>query len=770
MKNISTSIVTAGLIGGGFLNIGWAESTIHDTYTGFELSEQVVLPEAEIHPSLWFRTSEVSSLIEKRTADTYIRSVWEKVASSPFLLATLPEVPDLEDDKTTIHRYYGDLTQIAFFNAFLYQVGEVDQKPAYLATAKEALLRGYEGPMYEMDPVIKGTAVDEIYQAVWSQSFAAAYDMTQPGLTESEDRQIREILARHAQYIYDNLYSWIGKGKHGPHNHLSKPAWGLGTLALCLSDHEDARSWLRRAVEATNHNTRNFFGEDGIYREGSHYYIFSLINFLPFLYHYEHISGVEAFAAFQPAFEWPILIRNGKGWIPNQEDSYIRPFPSQLIAGAYRDAPTRLHTSAPLSSILQWNFENTDYGPFDSAEASTGFNYTGASWDYPKPLIEFLCYEAGIEAVAPDLEPTVFLPSGQTLFRNDWSFASPDHRYLLFQGVAEAKNHEHYEHLSFILQAENQMMSSDSGYSRKSYGEAIRTEWYRTPEAHNVVMVNGQAPMDRGNDVTPESRYRLVSPFFACEMKTAPYAAGGTHRRLVAFLDKRWFGIVDQVELPEVGEISVVMHGGRAQLEQVGNRALWSYEQDVYGPAATLGQWFFGQGFQFEQKMGELTYIKGDYAAFPYSVNTNQGTSAFALSILDPASNRETLSEFSVDAMEGDRIAVRGPTTRIMANGSGDQWVEGDLDSDGLLAVVWTDGSASSRVAMAGGRRLRLGDRLSIELSSSAAIATELGSEADSITVYLSDDLEIDAKITASGLSWKGLLKPGRQEIQLVRR
>lgn len=765
MKSFRKQIAIPGLILGTFLQIGCKESARHDNYTGFELSEQVVLPEVEVHPSLWFQADEVAGLIEKRTVDAHAHSVWQELVSSPFLLAALPEVPTVDDDKATIHGYYGDLTQIAFYNAFMYQVGESDRKAAFLATARAALQRGYEGPLYELDPIVRGTPVDEIYQGSWAQNFAAAYDMIQPGLTESEDREIREILIRHAQYIYDNLYSWADS----PHNHLSKPGWGLGTLALCLSDHENARDWLHRAVEATNQNTRYFFGEDGIYREGTHYYTFSLINFLPFLYHYRNVSGVAVFEGYQPAFEWPIFIRNGKGWIPNQEDSYIRPFPSQLMAGAYRDAPTRLHSSAPFSSILQWNFENTDLGPFDAAEATTGYNYTGATWDYPKPLIEFLCYEPGIEAVAPDVGPTVFLPSGQTVFRNDWSFASPSHRTLLFLGVAEADNHQHFEHLSFILQAENQMMSSDSGYSRGSYAGPERTSWYRTPEAHNVVMVNGQAPADRAVDQTPDSSFRLTSPFFACEIKAAPYAAGGEHQRLIAMISDQWFAVVDQVDLPSEGEIAVVMHGGRAQLEQVANRSLWSYEDDVYGPAATLGQWFFGEDFQFEEKMGELTYIKGDYAAFPYWVNTRTGKSAFALGILYPVSEPESLADFSTDSLENDRVAVRGATTRVMANGSGARWTQGDLESDGRLAVVWTNETGPGRFALAGGRYLRQADHFSVELSSSAAVAVEIGSEADSITVYLSEDPGISAKISVDGLSWEGSLKPGRQEISLAR-
>jgi len=765
MRSLSAWIPVAVAVMGVFPGAALAQGSKYDTYTGFELPGPVVLPEEEIHPGLWFGSDGIPSLVAKKTADAYARSVWREVESSPYLLADLPSVPGLDDDKVTVHRYYGDLTRIAFYNALLYQIGEAENRPAYLATARAALLRGYEGPLYQLDPNLKGTAVDEIYQGVWAQNFASAYDLVQPGLEAGEDREIRGMLARHARYLYDNLYSWASS----PHNHLSKPAWGLGTLALCLSSHENARKWLHRAVEAANRNTRYFFGRDGLYREGAHYYVFSLINFVPFLYHYRNVSGVNAFEAFQPAFEWPILIRNGKGWIPNLEDSYLKPFPSQLVAGAYLDSPTRLHSTASLGSILQWNFEHTDFGPFDAAEASKGFNYTGASWDYPRPLIEFLCYQPGIRGVAPDIEPTVFLPSGQTVFRNDWSFASPGHRYLLFQGVAEADNHQHFEHLSFILQAENQMMSSDAGYSRRSYGEAIRREWYRTPEAHNVIMVDGRAPVDRADNATPESRFRLVSPFFACEMKAAPYASGGGHHRLIAFVDRQWFGIVDRVELPVEGEIEVVMHGGRAGLESKGNRSLWSYGQDAYGPPATLAQWFFGEGFRYEERMGELTYIKGDYAAFPYWVNAKRGTAAFSLSVLDPVPDSGSGLDFTVDALEGDRLAVRCPGRWIIANGTGLRWAMGELESDGLLAVLWMGGSAPTRMAMAGGKYLRLTDRIEIELSSPAAMAVEFGAPADSMIITLSEGPGIEAAISMGPLSWKGSLYSGRQVIVLDR-
>ena len=99
-------------------------------------------------------------------------------------------------------------------------------------------------------------------------------------------------------------------------------------------------------------------------------------------------------------------------------------------------------------------------------------------------------------------------------FANTWKTGDPAGRYLLFQGVAEADNHEHYEHLSFIITAENQMMASDGGYTRKSYGEKMRTEWYKQAAAHNVVTLNGKAPVDPEENVTPTSRHRIDTSFF----------------------------------------------------------------------------------------------------------------------------------------------------------------------------------------------------------------------------------------------------------------
>src|SRR5690606_7238125 len=188
-------------------------------------------------------------------------------------------------------------------------------------------------------------------------------------LEAEEDREIRARLAREANYIYEHLTEWAPR----PHNHLSKPAWGLASAALALSSHPDAGRWLSEALHQVGRTTRYFFSADGIYREGSHYYLFSLVDLIPFLYHYKNVSGVDLFRAYRPAFEWPLYVRNGRGWMPNIGDAYIKPTPLHLVAGAYMDVPSPLHPKASLGNHFQWSYFASDRGPWGLD------SYTGAS-------------------------------------------------------------------------------------------------------------------------------------------------------------------------------------------------------------------------------------------------------------------------------------------------------------------------------------------------------------------------------------------------------
>lgn len=676
-----TSVIGLPSTGNGGSNF---DQSKYRTYDGFTVAADPVLPPHEIHPCLWFKQTEIETLVKKRNADDYSRGLWRHISQDALLTQPLPKPPGANDGHR-VQNYYAMMSRLAQVNALMSLIGEKAEQEQYRSRAVAALKRAYDGPIYNMDP--KTSSVEAIWRGTWAQNYAAAYDWVQSSLSPADDQFIRARLAKEAQYISDHLYVWATS----PHNHLSKPAWGLGTLALTLSDHPDAKLWLATAIKAANQNTKYFFSADGIYREGPHYLLFSAINFIPFLYHYRNVSGVDNFGVFQPVFETIIATRNGKGWLPNLYDSYIKPFPSILVAAPYMTHTTELNPDAKLGNLLQWNSHNTDFAVFGKAQEQTGFNYTGDSLGYDLEVDEFLTYDPSILPIAPSISPTIFLKGGQTVFRNDWSFNDPKTRYLLFQGVPLADNHFHHDHLSFIIEAENQMMASDSGYSRKDYHDPIRTQWYITPEAHNVVTADGQAPIDTADNVTPISRDSLDTPFFAFQEKEAPYPNQALQKRAIAFPGKDYYVVIDQLTAPQKVNYELSLHGGRGEMQSDGNRRVWTYTNDRYGSAAKLAAWLLSDGATLKDKEGEITYIRGDYAKFGYVTAAQTASDTTFMQILIPLSTTARLpivTDQSGKSVIAATVEMNGLTDAFVAQRGQGMTKVGDLETDGRFA--WT--------------------------------------------------------------------------------
>ncbi|MEM7457200.1 MAG: heparinase II/III family protein, partial [Planctomycetota bacterium] len=651
---MKTLIATACLL---VSTLAYADDGVnYHSYNGFTCDPVPKLPDSETHPSLWFRAGDVAAMRAKKDQGPQAARLWNDVVDSEYLSMEFLPVPAADDDKKPIHQYYGFMSQAAKYSGFMIWMSESDvAKQHWVERTTALLLRAYDGPIYELDPKQKGGPTDEIYLGTWIQNYVSAYDWVQPFLSPEQDEAIRARLIRQADWMGRNIYEWTSR----PHNHLSKPAWGLGSAALALCEEEEAYSWLGVALAAGNDNTRYFFSADGIYREGSHYLCFSWTNFLPFMIHYRNVSGVNQFEDYQPVMEWGVAARNSRGWLPNIEDSFIRPFPGHMAAAMYKDTPTHLHSSAPLAEIMMWAWNTTEYAPFEAYLERTTFNWTGATWDYTLALDEYLTYDPTIASTPPDVSPTVFLDGGQSMFRNTWETSNPQGRYLLFQGVAEADNHQHYEHLSFIISAENQMMAADGGYTQKGYSDSMRTDWFMQAEAHNVVTLNGSAPVDAAENVTPDSRYRIDTDFFDFEEKEAPYPNGGKLRRAIAFPGESYFVVADIVSSPEAAEAVAILHGGRGSMEGDGNYRVWTFENDDYGPAAHLHAWTFGSAddFRIENAEGEITYLKGDFALYPYTQSKGTGTEQVFLQVLFPSAAGIEAPQVSSER-NGEQIVV----------------------------------------------------------------------------------------------------------------
>jgi hypothetical protein len=141
--------------------------------------------------------------------------------------------------------------------------------------------------------------------------------------------------------------------------------------------------------------------------------------------------------------------------------------------------------------------------------------------------------------VAP-VEHSVSLPaSGFTVMRSGQT-------YMLINHGSYADGHTHDDALSFQLHAFGWPLAIDSGIGL-TYDDPLHRTWYVTPEAHNMLTVDGVA-IDRraaeGKEVIWQSDARL--DYFAATHHG--YAAAGiVHRRQVMFVKPDYFIVYDVV-------------------------------------------------------------------------------------------------------------------------------------------------------------------------------------------------------------------------------
>jgi hypothetical protein len=326
-------------------------------------------------------------------------------------------------------------------------------------------------------------------------------------------------------------------------------------------------------------------------------------------------------------------------------------------------------------------------------------NYTGASWDYPLEIDELLTHDATLRPVAPDAVPNVFLAGGQTVLRNGWEPESAhQQRYLLFHGVTVADNHNHDDPLSFILQAEGQLMCSDSGYSRGTYAGAERTAWYNTAAAHNTLTFDGQ-PVDRAaTNATPPVSFRVDQPGLAGEEKSAFFAGQATWHRAIFSIAGDYYAIIDRVDVRQPGAVQSFLHGGRGAFTRgsTDGERTWTYSADRYGPAARLRCWIAAPGATTMVKQGELTYIKGDYATYPYLETTAARFSSPWITLLKPAAVNESaafsVTDHSNDSLSAFVVITGDHRTLIAARPKDSAVIALDgVETDALLVVVRGD-------------------------------------------------------------------------------
>ena len=607
-KSIKYCLILTVLI----INILKSQS-MYTTYSGFTTPTTPVLPSGELHPSLFFKLSDINEIKNRASLNSYFSSIWASITSNVKTYKS----------KTASAMDESDRPRMAKYCAFAWIInGDTTAKQK----AIDALMIAFDNIPQTTTAADFGGNYDEIYRATWLQNYCEAYDWIYSQLTPAQDQTIRGKLLYHTMILKDNMVDSI-KYAPRPHNHRSKPAYAIGTACLTFSNDSRASGWLQFVLTQINTVTAYQFSADGIYREGGHYDLYAAVNAIPFLWHYKNVSGVDLFAINQPMFEWPLAARMGQGWLPMFEDSYLKPFPTHMVARAYTNSSSYLNPTVKFSELLQWHFFNTNI--FDPA-------YTGASNDVCWDIDEYLLYDNTINQTAPSVSPSIDMKWGETILRKSWNYKDHSNRYLVFNGVAEADNHNHPDQLTFNIEAENSVMASNCGYGPAGSSDPNRNNWYLTPEANNGIIVDSTASIDSAVNVTPNSRHFISGTNYNYIEKEISYANGADWKRGISFPHQNYW-IVNDIVRSSASTTSILTLHSRGTIALAGNNAGWTTPQDIFGSKALFDSYIYSSAnSSLLTQPGFISPFWGYEDTVSYISVSNKDTASMFLSVLYP--------------------------------------------------------------------------------------------------------------------------------------
>lgn len=629
---------------------------------GFVVPTEPVLPSSETHPSLYFHSDGVPVLKDRMTEPAYAE-FWQDVVQQVNTFKPTDPAFQNENARPKMAK------TLAFWWLLTEDIEARDK-------AVDALMVAWDGV-----PQTGEKPYDEIYRATWLQNYCAAYDWVHDQLTAEEDSTIRSKIAEETQFLRDNLTDGIRMAPR-PHNHRSKPAWAICTAALTLSEHPNAADWLEYGLTQVNTVTEFQFTEDGIYREGGHYWVYSAVNFIPFLWHYYNVSGVDLFPYYEPAFTWTVAARTGQGWIPNFEDSNVKPAPTHMVATAYRNTSTPFHDSASLAEILQWNYW--------SANVFTT-SYTGATKDVTWEIDNFILYDSTIEPVMPNCHPTIKLDGGQVIFRNRWE-GGEGHRYMAFHGPSPGDNHDHPDQLNYVIEADQGFVMPDAGYGPDGFSDDRRNTWYVTSKAHNIITANFYTPTFIPSQVTPPTPYFITSDFFSFAEKQMAFAVfpGLVHRRGIAYIGGDYWIVTD---LLTGGSSSVLYRSylhGRGTFDREANRVSWTSPLNKYGTPVRMDGFLFPPDKDISEDTGYISMF-WDEGTYTYVFMDQQATDATFMNILVPAkpsANMADVMDLSGLDFQAAKVTSGDTTDIVLVQHVSQEMSAGDVTTEGTFGWI----------------------------------------------------------------------------------
>jgi len=539
-----------------------------------------------VHPRVYVTDKELAEL--RLRARTSHRELWQQAIRHLRALAADPPPPPAE-----ARRQQNDVAIAIAEAAFVYKIeGDrkyLDAARRYMDAAVSYDIWGYASNK----PNVDLAAGHLLYGLGWG------YDLLYNDLSPAERARYRDKLISQARLLADYFKPKEGKTFAYSQNHTFIPIAGLGVAAYALYDETpEAPAWasLSRAIFDRVLAT---YSQDGYYYEGFEYWIFAT----PWLIHYldaqRHATGEDLYD--QPGFR---LMHQYVAHSMLPGGDYVFDF-GDIFEGPL----TRAHLGAEYPRTHPQGHFNTNYNllyrlaqRFQNGEAQGVADWLKQFGQVnAEDFWSLIWYDAKLKAVPIEKQTTwhYFPDSDVFYWRSDWSKAAtafafksgpPEghHTTALLKQFPDwrlSSGHAHPDANSFIIFAQGQYLTGDSGYA----GVPMT-------EHHNTLLVDGkgQGNEGEGHDVFAGVSYELLDHIRITEVKVMPdevmvrgdAAAAyppplGLTRftRDFVFRPGNGFVVTDDVETTRPAELSFLLHADQKITKL--NDHLFSVDCDV---------------------------------------------------------------------------------------------------------------------------------------------------------------------------------------------
>lgn len=465
--------------------------------------------------------------------------------------------------------------------------------------------------------------------------------------------------------------------------------------------------------------------DDGWFTDSQgHYLNYTMRHIALFARAYEQGSGVDLSTNFQPYIDMSIALRKPDGTTPNVSNGLNYPVGIHYLMSS---------TDADSASNLRWYLESTTTHPYPWNST----NLTNRDNTYASPFA--LADVEGVIAEEPSISPTYFA-TGQskvTVFRNDWG---PTSDYLLMSPGIDSPAvefysedppidiripafHSHNDTGEILLSSQGKYILVAPGYDRTDLSNSPSGLNVKSPEWHNVVLVDGDVGGNNlGRAMRPEDfihTHRLDSTEHGGFAGVSDFATletnygGANVSRSTAFANEDYFVVADRMQGDASHDygFNLVGRGTQTILSSDPNYVAIKWEFDgaqviehlLASDSLTLSSeslWMHDTFNDFEATQRMNATMSAEDGLFLSVLETGAAGTASQLAITKLASSSQHL------AAEVANAAENWVDTILVQQNGGDLFTAGNIETDAEYTYFRKVDSMVDSLMMANGSLL----------------------------------------------------------------